>query len=109
MTLPRYETPVYLFSEPGNELVWLYFKDGTAYGVTDYWFVDDQVHFVTLEEGATKLVEKVLGRDELDVEKTVDVNTKRGFRVVMRNEPLEQYLRDHPEANPPLLQPQQKN
>jgi hypothetical protein len=32
------------------------------------------------------------------------VNTRRGFRVVMRNEPLEQYLRDHPDLTPPLLE-----
>jgi hypothetical protein len=77
--------------------------------VTDYWFVNNQVHFVTLEEGGAKSVERVIGLDELDVQKTVDVNTQRGFRVVMRDEPLEQYLRDHPDANAPLLQPQQKN
>jgi hypothetical protein len=104
-----YEVPVYVYGEPEHELVWLYSRDGTAYGVTDYWFVNNQVHFVTLEEGGAKSVEKVIGLDELDVQKTVDVNTQRGFRVVMRDEPLEQYLRDHPDANAPLLQPQQKN
>jgi hypothetical protein len=45
----------------------------------------------------------------LDVQKTIDVNTRRGFRVVMRNEPMEQYLRDYPDLTPPLLQPSQKN
>ena len=109
VTLLPYETPVYVYSEPGNELVWLYLKDGTAYGVTDYWFVDDKVHFISLEEGGTKSVEKVIGRDELDVQKSIDVNTRRGFRVVMRDEPLEQYLQHHPDANPPLLQAPQKN
>jgi hypothetical protein len=43
------------------------------------------------------------------VQKTIDVNTRRGFRVVMRDSPLEQYLRDHPDPMPPLLQPTQKN
>jgi hypothetical protein len=104
-----YEVPVYLYAGPDHELVWLYFKDGTAYGVSDYWFVDDQVHFLTFEEGGAKSVEKVIGRDKLDLQKTVEVNTQRGFRVVMRDEPLEQYLRDHPDPNPPLLQPPPKN
>jgi hypothetical protein len=37
------------------------------------------------------------------------VNSRRGFRVVMRNEPMEQYLRDYPDLDPPLLQPAQRN
>jgi hypothetical protein len=104
-----YEYPAYLYYGGGHELVWLYLKDGTAYGVSDYWFVNDQLHFIALQEGGVKSEEKVIGLDELDVQKTIDVNTRRGFRVVMRDEPLEQYLRDHPDANPPMLEAPQKN
>jgi len=35
--------------------------------------------------------------------RTVEVNTRRGFRVVRRDEPLEQYFREHPDATPPEL------
>ena len=85
-----------------RDLPQLYLKDGTMYSVTDYWLVDNQLHFTMIEEGGTKSVEHVIGFDELDLQTTIDVNTQRGFRFVLRNEPLEQYLRDHPDQTPPL-------
>lgn len=106
--LVTYE-PEYGYYGGQRELVLLILKDGTAYNVTDYWFVKDEVHFTALEEGGTKSAEQVIGLDELDLQKTIDVNTRRGFRFVRRDEPLEQYLRDHPDANPPLVEPPQKN
>lgn len=109
VTLQPYEVPVYLYGAGEHERVWLYLKDGTAYSVADYWFVNGQVHFIAVEEGGAKSVEHVIGFDELDLQKTIDVNTRRGFRVVMRDEPLDQYLRDHPDPMPPLLQPSSKN
>ena len=30
----------------------------------------------------------------------VDANTRRGFCFVLRKEPFEQYLRDHPDGHP---------
>ncbi|HMD08488.1 MAG TPA: hypothetical protein VKH63_13200 [Candidatus Acidoferrum sp.] len=104
-----YASPVYLYSLDGHQLVQLYLKDGTAYSVNDYWFVDKEIHFTMLDESGTKSVEQVIAFDDLDAQRTIDVNSRRGFRVVMRNEPLEQYLRDHPDLTPPLLQPPQKN
>ena len=101
--------PVYVCYGGERDLVLLFLKDGTVYSVTDYWFVNDKVHFTVLEEGGTKSVEQVIGVDELDLQKTIDVNTRRGFRLVRRDEPLDQYLRDHPDANPPLLEPPPKN
>ena len=87
-------------------MVELYLKDGTIYEVTDYWLVNDQLHFRTAEEGGTKLVEHVIDFDQLDLQKTIDVNTDRGFRFVLRNEPLEDYLRDHPDIGPNGTPPQ---
>jgi hypothetical protein len=104
-----YNTTVYVYSQDGHPLVQLFLKDGTAYSVNDYWFVNNQIHFTMLDESGTKSLEQVIGFEELDVQKTIDVNTRRGFRVVMRNEPMEQYLRDYPDLTPPLLQPSQKN
>jgi hypothetical protein len=100
-----YEYPVYLYGAGAPEMVELFLKDGTAIGVTDYWFVDGQVHFTVPEEGAG---EQVISLDELDLQKTIDVNTRHGFRFVMRNEPWEQYLRDHPDETPPPVTPPQK-
>jgi hypothetical protein len=105
-----YASPVYVYSlDRRQPLMQLYLKDGTAYDVNDYWFVDNQIHFTILDESATKPVEQAIGLEDLDVQRTIDVNTRRGFRVVMRNEPMEQYLRDCPDLTPPLLQPPQKN
>jgi hypothetical protein len=41
----------------------------------------------TGEESGTKPVEHVIGFDELDLQRTVDVNTQRGFGFVLRSEP----------------------
>ncbi len=92
--VPAYQ-PLYLYSGPQRELVELYLKDGTVYEVTDYWLVNDELHFTTTEDG--KSVEHTIPFDDLDLQKTVDVNTQRGFHFVLRNEPMEQYLQDHPD------------
>jgi len=104
-----YANPVYIYSMYGQPLVQLFLKDGTVYSVNDYWFVNDQIHFTMLDESGTKSLEQVIAFDDLDAQRTIDVNSRRGFRVVMRNEPLEQYLRDHPDLTPPLLEPPQQN
>ena len=100
-----YENPAYVYGygSEGRELVWLYLKDGTVFGVSDYWFVKDEVHFKAVGDGGVPSGEQVIGAEELDAQKTSDVNTTRGFRVVMRDAPWEKYLKDHPEATPPAL------
>jgi len=95
-----YETPVYVYGEESPDLPQLFLKDGTVLNVNDYWVVDDQLHFTMMEENEAKPAEHVIPFDALDLQKTVDVNTRRGFRVMLRNEPFEQYLRDHPEGPP---------
>ena len=100
-----YETPIYDYGEE-RPLPRLYLKDGTIVSVTDYWLVDDQLHF-TIQEDDEKPAEQTIPFDELDLQKTVDANTRRGFRFVLRNEPFEQYLRDHPDGAPPAIPPSQ--
>ncbi len=73
----------------------LVFKDGTTYTVRDYWRVDDQVRFITIEDGGTKSVEHTVPLSDLDVQRTTDADAASGFRFVLRNEPIEQWLRDH--------------
>jgi hypothetical protein len=77
--------------------------------VTDYWVVNGQMHFSMVEDDPTKPAEHVVPLDELDLQKTIDVNTRRGFRMVFRDEPWQQYLKDHPDLTPPDLAPPQKN
>jgi hypothetical protein len=87
--------PLYIYGERRRDLAQLYLKDGTVYNVTDYWLVNDQLHFTTLDESGTKWIEHVIDFDQLDLQKSIDVSTQRGFRFVLRNEPLQQYLQDH--------------
>jgi hypothetical protein len=105
VTVPAYVNPPYLYGELEPEQVWLYLKDGTVFSVVDYWFVNGQIHFTVADEPGTNPVEQVMDFDELDVQKTIDVNTARGFRMVMRDQPWEKYLHDHPDATPPPLPP----
>jgi hypothetical protein len=96
------------YGEERPDLPQLFLKDGTVLNVTDYWLVDDQLHFTMIEEEGGKPVEHVIPFDALDLQKTVDVNTGRGFRFMLRNEPFEQYVRDHPEGPPPVITPPHK-
>jgi hypothetical protein len=48
------ETPVYVYGEERPDLPQLFLKDGTILNVTDYWLVDDQLHFTMNEENGAK-------------------------------------------------------
>ena len=60
-----------------------------------------ELHFKIVEENGTKVVEHEIDFGLLDLQKTIDVNTQRGFRFVLCNEPLEQYLKDHTSSDSP--------
>jgi hypothetical protein len=110
VTVPTYVNPPYAYLAEPREEIWLYLKDGTVYGVTDYWFVNGQVHFTAVDEPGMPPVEQVIDMDEFDWQKTTEVNTRRGFRIVMRDEPWQQYWHDHPnETPPPVVAPPPKN
>jgi hypothetical protein len=113
LTPQTYEIPVYSYGYPyggeEHDLVWLYLKDSTVYPVTDYWFVNGQTHFTMIGDDPTKPAEHVIAFDELDVQKTTYINTHRGFRIVFRDAPWQQYLRDHPDLSPPEVPPPQNN
>jgi hypothetical protein len=97
-----YETPAD-YGEESPDLPQLFLKDGTILNVSDYWLVDDQLHFTMIEEEGGKPVEHVIPFKALDLQKTVDVSRARGFRFMLRNEPFEQYVHDHPEGPPPVI------
>jgi hypothetical protein len=78
----------------------LVFKDGTTYMVTDYWRVNDQLHFITIEEGGMKSVPHSVPFDDLDVQRTSDADAAQGFRFVVRGEPIEQWLEHHAQHGP---------
>lgn len=102
-----YAANFYVSVGAGRELQQLYLKDGAVYDVTDYWLVDSQLHFATLDESETRWEEHTIPLDELDLQKTVEVSQERGFRFVLRNEPMQQYLQHHPEIGAAEPAPQE--
>lgn len=94
-----YQYPLYAYGYERRDFPQLYLNDGTVISVSDYWLVDDQLHFTAIE--GARSVEHAIALDELDLQTTIEVNTRRGFRFVLRNEPMDQWLRDHPNENPP--------
>ena len=80
----------------------LYLKDGTVYDVTDYWLVGGNLRFTTVNPDTMEPTEHVIDFDDLDLQKSVDMNKQRGFRFVFRPKSLEEYLRNqqNPTANP---------
>ena len=94
-------SPTYVFvgsASPSHPQ--LVFKDGTTYTVTDYWRVNDQLRFITIEEGGTKSVPHTVPFEDLDVQRTSDVNAAQGFRFVLRDEPIEQWLEHRAQRQP---------
>ena len=101
---PASQPPQYdVFGSQRPDLPQLFLKDGTVLFVNDYWVVDDELHFTIIEDQEGTPAEHVVPFDELDLQKTIDVNTQRGFRFMLRNEPFEQYVRDHPTGPPDAL------
>jgi len=100
--------PVPITGGGERELVELYLRDGSVYQVTDYWLVNDELHFTTLDATGRAQTENVVAFSELDLQKTVDVNTAHGFRFVLRNEPVQEYLEQQQKTGPATpAQPQQ--
>lgn len=77
------------------------FKDGTSYTVADYWREDDQLHFITVENGGTKYVPHTAPFGDLDVDQTKDRAKAEGFRFLIRDKPIEQWLEDRAQEPAP--------
>jgi hypothetical protein len=108
---PAYEAPVVEYGdygEQGPDMPQLYLKDGSVLNVADYWLVEGQLHFTIVQEYGAKPTEEVIPVETLDMQKTVDADTRRGFRFMLRNEPFEEYARDHAGGPPPGLTPPEK-
>src|ERR1043165_4543594 len=93
--------PTYYFY--GNESAShprLGFKDHMTYTVQDYWRVDDQLHFITLEDGGTRSVPRTAPFADLDIQATTDALAAQGFKFRVRDEPIEQWLQHHAQEKP---------
>ena len=87
-------------SSTDSEVV-LFLKDGTVYAITDYWIADNKLHYVTNYGG-----ENSIPLDQLDMQRTVDVNAKRGINITLRPTPQSQQAAPEPDAAPPAPEAQ---
>jgi hypothetical protein len=60
----------------------LYLTDGTVYPATDYWVADNMLHYVVSYGG-----EGTIRMDQVDLQRTINENAKRGVRVSLRPKP----------------------
>ncbi len=60
----------------------VYLKDGTTLAADDYWSVDGQFHYRVKYGG-----ESSVDMDQVDMQRTVDENAKRGVRFTMKSKP----------------------
>jgi hypothetical protein len=81
-------------SSSDSEVV-LFLKDGTVYAVTDYWIADNKLHYITNYGG-----ENSIPLDQIDIQRTVDVNAKRGINITLRPTPQSQAAPGPPDAQP---------
>jgi hypothetical protein len=56
----------------------LQLRDGSMYGLVDYWVEDGQLHYTTTYGGQNSLE-----LDRIDLEKTVQLNAERGIQFVL--------------------------
>jgi hypothetical protein len=71
----------------GNDIsapsVLLYLKDDTMYAASDYWFAGNVLHFIMRDAGESTVV----AMDELDLQRTVEENAKRGVPFTLKQNP----------------------
>jgi hypothetical protein len=60
----------------------LQLKDGSMYGLTDYWLEDGRLHYITSYGG-----ENSLAIERVDLDQTVKLNWERGVEFVLRPMP----------------------
>ena len=70
--------PLPLGQANASPLILLVLKDGSVYGVTDYWLEEGRLHYLTSYGG-----ENNISIDQLDLQKTVDENWERGVEFVL--------------------------
>lgn len=68
---------------PPKPAATIYLKDGSSYGVTDYWLTGGELHYVTNYGG-----ENSIPAERLDLQRTVDENAALGVSFVLSNQPI---------------------
>jgi hypothetical protein len=81
--------------QPQQPVVKLVLKDGTIFGVYSYWLQNNQLFYIT-----TYNIETSIPIDDLDLQKTVDLNSKLGVNFTLSAKPADQQ-----QPQPPDMQP----
>ncbi len=61
-----------------HPMIWLQLRDGSTYGLTDYWVSDGELHYTT-----TYGRQNSLPFERIDLEKTVQLNADRHVSFVL--------------------------
>jgi len=69
-------------SNANQPIVEVVLKDGIVFGVTSYWLLNDRLYYIT-----TYQIQSSIPIDRLDLQKTVDMNWKRGVSFTLTPEP----------------------
>ncbi|MFZ3244256.1 MAG: hypothetical protein WA185_04210 [Candidatus Acidiferrales bacterium] len=77
---------------PQQPVIKLVLKDGTIFGVYSYWLDDDRLNYIT-----TYNIQTSIPIEDLDLQKTVDLNEKLGVTFTLSNKPPDQ----QPPPQPP--------
>lgn len=72
-------------AQPQQPVVKLVLKDGTIFGVYSYWMQNNQLFYIT-----TYNIKTSIPIDDLDVQKTVDLNAKLGMKFDLTSKPPDQ-------------------
>lgn len=91
LPVPEEAPPSANASEVVQPVVNLVLKDGTVFGVTSYWLLNDRLFYIT-----TYQIQSSISIDQLDLQKTVDMNWKRGVAFTLTPQAPDQ----EPQKNP---------
>ncbi|MGH9828285.1 MAG: hypothetical protein ACREDR_34100, partial [Blastocatellia bacterium] len=95
LPVPEEQPPSANVSTATQPIVDLVLKDGTVFGVTSYWLLNDRLYYIT-----TYQIQSSIPIDQLDLQKTVDMNWKRGVAFTITPQPPAQKPQPNPELQP---------
>jgi hypothetical protein len=78
----------------------LYLKDGTVYALTNYWLADGKLVYETNYGGQNSI-----SLDQIDLQKTVNVNASRGVNFTLRPKPSDDAPNDPAHTDEPPAAP----
>jgi hypothetical protein len=79
-------------AQPQQPVVKLVLKDGTIFGVYSYWAQNNQLYYIT-----TYNIKTSIPLDDLDLQKTVDLNAKLGTTFTLSSKPPDQQQNQQPD------------